>query len=150
MWGKLGHKLYIGKFREVGASLAGKHPCILNDGDSKWYSPVQFQDVGGRSAAKNWKKSISHQGQGLFKFLDWLTSAECADMNSESVDDTNSSQGSHASSSVEALDSQMDKVLHLVESTIMEKVKEIIAQALRPIKNLSRKKYNIFRLSYKS
>ncbi|GFN79839.1 sterile alpha motif domain containing 11 [Plakobranchus ocellatus] len=40
-----------------------KGKCIEVDGD--WYTPNEFQAVSGRESAKDWKRSIRHQGRSL-------------------------------------------------------------------------------------
>ena len=52
--------------------MLGKQVCILCNEDAKWYSPLQFQTVGGKGATKNWKRSITHNKNGLLKYMDKL------------------------------------------------------------------------------
>ena len=43
--------------------LGSKGRCIEVDGE--WYTPNEFQAVSGRESAKDWKRSIRHQGRSL-------------------------------------------------------------------------------------
>ena len=77
--GNITGKLFIEKFKKTykGANTAGKLICILSDTEEgKWYSLLQFQEAGGRSSNKNWKRSISHEGQLLHRYWDWLSSSD--------------------------------------------------------------------------
>lgn len=48
--------------------MSGTSKCILSG--SKWYSPSEFESLGGKAKAKNWKKSIQFNNSPLSVWLD--------------------------------------------------------------------------------
>ena len=50
--------LYVDKLNASGSKVAQK--CILSD--SAWYTPAEFEGLGGKGKSKNWKKSIYREG----------------------------------------------------------------------------------------
>ena len=42
-------------------------PCVWFE--DKWLTPIEFQDVSGRRAAKDWKRSIKYDGKPLRELL---------------------------------------------------------------------------------
>lgn len=44
--------LYVDKLNASGSKVAQK--CILSD--SAWYTPAEFEGLGGKGKSKNWKK----------------------------------------------------------------------------------------------
>ncbi len=74
-------KLFVNKVRNCsqGSNTFGKTVCILgcpsgSDEEAVWLSFTKFQEVGGRTNARNCKRSITHQGQTLYRYWDWLLS----------------------------------------------------------------------------
>ena len=71
-------RLYVNKFKKAGHAV-----CVLCS--SEWYSPSQFQEIGGRANMKNWKKLVSQMGYPLQKLFDWLSNLPD---NPENLEDT--------------------------------------------------------------
>ena len=69
--GDIEGNLYLAKFKK--GSLSSK--CILYN--SKWYSLVEFESLGGKSKFKNWKKSLKHSKTSLVFVLDTNPEITC-------------------------------------------------------------------------
>ena len=57
--------LYIEKLK--GPGNMGSHKCILSN--SAWYTPVEFEALGGKSKSKYWRRSIHCGNVQLGSFL---------------------------------------------------------------------------------
>lgn len=117
-------KLYINKYKSQGRS-----PCVLHS--SKWHSLTQFQEIGGRASSRNWKKSISHRGQPLQKFVEWLN-ANQPNPNSQSLD---SPKFENAPATPQLAGTSLDIVLSDMETSIMSNVQTIVSTAVSKIRD---------------
>ncbi len=59
-------RLYLGKLAKSKPRAMDK--CIHAEG--KFYTPGEFEVLGGRGRAKSWKKSIRHQGKPLADYVE--------------------------------------------------------------------------------
>ena len=57
--------LYLDKIRVTGNK--GSLKCILSN--SVWYSPMEFESLGGKTKSKCWRRSILHENVQLGIFL---------------------------------------------------------------------------------
>ena len=57
--------LHINKIKAHGNK--GNHKCILSD--TVWYSPIDFESLGGKVKSRNWKRSITYENMQLGVFL---------------------------------------------------------------------------------
>ena len=137
--GSMTGSLFVSKVRssEHGPNSLGKTVCILSDPDEKggrmWYSFAKFQEAGGRMSAKNWKRSITHQGQGLYRYWDWLTSEDSTQDNGSAVDILNSDPGSPGMDD-QRLSFLVDTVLERIQSTIRGLIAEFVNGEVRILK----------------
>lgn len=62
-------ELYLEKFKGATGSKGGVK-CILSH--SKWFTPVEFESLGGKEKSKNWRHSIYHGNTQLGNYLSSL------------------------------------------------------------------------------
>ncbi len=132
--GSVSGKLFLSKFRAGKEDKSfNKQFCILFNEDQKWYTPLLFQDSGGRSATKNWKKSIYHRGNQLLKLISWLLAGD---------DNTGYLAGAEADASLvqSSSASRLD-----VSDTMDEVIIKAIDKALKPFKLMLQKELNALR-----
>ena len=57
--------LHVDKIR--GPGNKGNLKCIFSE--SKWYTPIEFESIGGKTKSRNWRRSILHENLQLGIFL---------------------------------------------------------------------------------
>jgi len=91
-------QLYLDKIQNV-SSKRITSKCILCAG--RWYTPVEFEGVGGKGKFKSWRRSIVHDGLPIGDyFLSCQPNDNVTTLSSQSVDTVvDTSPGSPATSS---------------------------------------------------
>lgn len=125
-------RLYISKYRSQGRSS-----CILCS--EKWYTLTQFQEVGGRASSKNWKKSISHRGQTLQKFVEWLNANQLTPTKQPELTNTDPTNTDPKPGNLitppSSTSTSLDSVLSELEKSLMINVQTIVSTAMSKIRD---------------
>ena len=159
-------KWYMSKCRNKEGKMypVGKQECILCYENEKWYTPNQFQDIGGRAATRNWKRSIMHKRHAVMKYLDWIAqSASSQPVSSEVVEQAIGTVGDDSVAGGEAISTITDRIIAITarganesginmtgsgidETFLLEAITAAVAKAIQPLQRMLQDKVNALEL----